>query len=210
MFGMQQAAATAPSAVTYANLWWDGRWLREATVTIDAKGNTVDVSMPAPGAGPGLGGLTVPGLVDAHCHAFQRPLGPWTQRAASQQDDFWSWRETMYALARQLCRDDLEAIAARCYLELLRGGYTAVAEFLYLHRLGERSALDADGAIAAAARRTGIALTLLPTLYQHSGFGGAPPTPGQLPFVRDTAQFLEDCDDVASYAKNYLAVGFKR
>ena len=99
------------------------------------------------------------------------------------------WRERLH-------RDDLEAIAARCYLELLRGGYTAVAEFLYLHRCGERAALDADSAIAAAARRTGIALTLLPTLYQHSGFGGAPPTPGQLPFVRDTAQFLEDWQEL--------------
>ncbi len=194
---MQQAAATAPSAVTYANLWWGGRWLRDATVSIDSKGNTVEVSTNASGAGPGLPGLTLPGLVDAHCHAFQRPLGAWTQRAASQQDDFWSWRETMYALAKHLRHDELEAIAARCYLELLRGGYTAVAEFLYLHRLGERSALDADGAIVAAARRTGIALTLLPTLYQHSGFGGAPPTPGQLPFVRDTAQFLEDWQELS-------------
>lgn len=186
----------APSAVTYANLWWDGRWLRDATVMIDVSGHSVEVSTKRSAAGPVVAGLTLPGLVDAHCHAFQRPLGPWTQRAASQQDDFWSWRETMYALAKHLHRDELEAIAARCYLELLRGGYTAVAEFLYLHRLGERSALDADAAIAAAARRTGIALTLLPTLYQHSGFGGAPPTAGQQSFVRDTAQFLEDWQEL--------------
>ena len=72
----------------------------------------------------------------------------------------------------RLSRDDLEAIAARCYLELLRGGYTSVAEFLYLHRCGDRQALDADSAIAAAARRSGIGLTLLPTLYQHPDFGG--------------------------------------
>ena len=196
MLRMQQAAGTAPTAVTYANLWLDGRWLRDATVKIDANGNAVDVSTKSSAAGPSIAGLTLPGLVDAHCHAFQRALGPWTQRAASQQDDFWSWRETMYALAQRLHRDDLEAIAARCYLELLRGGYTAVAEFLYLHRCGERRALDADSAIAAAARRTGIALTLLPTLYQHAGFGGAPPTPGQRPFVRDTAQFLEDWQEL--------------
>jgi formimidoylglutamate deiminase len=196
MLRMQQAAAAAPSAVTYANLWLDGRWLRDATVTIDAAGNAVEVSTDHARPGAAIPGLTVPGLVDAHCHAFQRALGPWTQRAAGQQDDFWSWRETMYALAQRLHRDDLEAIAARCYLELLRGGYTSVAEFLYLHRCGEHRALDADSAIAAAARRTGIALTLLPTLYQHSGFGGAAPTPGQLPFVRDTAQFLEDWQEL--------------
>ena len=196
MLRMQQAAGTAPTAVTYANLWLDGRWLRDATVTIDANGATAEVSTKSAAAGPAVAGLTLPGLVDAHCHAFQRALGPWTQRSQSQPDDFWSWRETMYALAQRLRRDDLEAIAARCYLELLRGGYTAVAEFLYLHRCGERAALDADSAIAAAARRTGIALTLLPTLYQHSGFGGAAPTPGQGPFVRDTAQFLEDWQEL--------------
>ena len=192
MTGMQAGAGTAQSAVTYANLWQDGRWLRNATVQIDAGGKVAGVSAAAPAAGAAIPGLTLPGIVDAHCHAFQRALGAWTQRAAGSHDDFWSWREAMYALAGRLQRDDLEAITARCYLELLRGGYTSVAEFLYLHRLGERRALDADEAVASAARRTGMRLTLLPTLYQHSDFGGAPPQPGQLPFVRDTAQFLED------------------
>ena len=186
----------AQQAVTYANLWLDGRWLRDATVRIDAGGHTVDVATGASGATPPVPGLTIPGLVDAHCHAFQRVLGAWTQRAAGARDDFWSWRETMYALAGRLSRDDLEAITARCYLELLRGGYTSVAEFLYLHRLGDRRALDADQAVAAAGRRTGMGLTLLPTLYQHADFGGAPPKPGQLPFVRETAQFLEDWQEL--------------
>ncbi len=193
---MQQEAGTAQQAVTYANLWLDGRWLRNATVRIGGDGNTVDVATgPGPATAP-VRGLTVPGLVDAHCHAFQRALGAWTQRAAGTRDDFWSWRETMYALAGRLSREDLEAITARCYLELLRGGYTSVAEFLYLHRLGERRSLDADQAVAAAARRTGMGLTLLPTLYQHADFGGAPPWPGQLPFVRDTTLFLEDWQEL--------------
>jgi formimidoylglutamate deiminase len=188
---MQQAEGTAPSAVSFANLWWQGDWLRDATVSIDVAGHCVEAGAgPRRDSVPYIKGLTLPGLVDAHCHAFQRALGPWTQRAASRRDDFWSWRETMYALAGHLQRDDLEAISARCYLELLRGGYTQVAEFLYLHRLGPERAADADRAIAAAAQRTGIGLTLLPTLYQHSNFGGAAPRPGQHPFVRSTAQFI--------------------
>ena len=139
MLRMQAGAVTAQSAVTYDNLWHEGRWLHNATVRVDASGNIADVSVETQGATPSVAGLTVPGLVDAHCHAFQRALGAWTQRAAGTRDDFWSWRETMYALAGRLERDDLEAIAARCYLELLRGGYTSVAEFLYLHRLrGQR------------------------------------------------------------------------
>jgi formimidoylglutamate deiminase len=188
---------TAPDAVSFANLWWQGRWLRDATVSIDAAGQCVEASAGARRDSiPYISGLTLPGIVDAHCHAFQRALGPWTQRAASQRDDFWSWRETMYALAGRLQPDDLEAISARCYLELLRGGYTQVAEFLYLHRLGTERQPDADRSIAAAARHTGIGLTLLPTLYQHADFGGAPPRPGQLPFVRSTAQFLEDWQEL--------------
>lgn len=207
---MQQADGTTPNAVTYANLWWDGHWLRDATVVIDAMGRIIEISTAARAArgataNPTLivPGVTLPGLVNAHCHAFQRVLGPLTQHASNalgsgQRDDFWSWRTTMYALAGQLTQIDLEAIAGRCYLELLRGGYTSVAEFLYLHRLGElaggdgRHALNADIAIATAAKRTGMALTLLPTLYQYSDFGNAPPTEGQTPFVRSTGQFLED------------------
>ena len=197
----------AQQAVTYANLWVDGRWLRDATVRIDAAGNRLEVTTNGSGTNSPVPGLTLPGLVDAHCHAFQRALGAWTQRAAGTRDDFWSWRETMYALAGRLDRDALEAITARCYLELLRGGYTSVAEFLYLHRLGERRALDADQAVAAAARRTGMGLTLLPTLYQHADFGGAPPRPGQIPFVRETARFLEDWQELCRRYPAGSAVG---
>jgi formimidoylglutamate deiminase len=193
---MRQASATALRTVTYENLWQEGRWLRNATVAIDAGGRVAEVTTAARADAATVPGFTLPGLVDAHCHAFQRPLGAWTQRSAGQRDDFWGWREAMYALARLLDRDGLEAISARCYLELLRGGYTEVAEFLYLHRCAGGEGLDADQAVAAAARRTGIALTLLPTLYQHSGFGGAAPTPGQQPFVRSSAQFLEDWQEL--------------
>lgn len=196
MSRMRQASVTALTTVTFENLWQDGRWLRNATVAIDAAGLVADVSTAKRAEAAAVPGFTLPGLVDAHCHAFQRPLGAWTQRAAGQRDDFWSWREAMYALARLLDARGLEAISARCYLELLRGGYTEVAEFLYLHRCAGGAALDADQAVTAAARRTGIALTLLPTLYQHSGFGGAPPTPGQQPFVRSSAQFLEDWQEL--------------
>lgn len=196
MLRMQAGAEPAQGAICYENLWLEGRWLHNATVRIDANGNVAGVSTDKQGSAPVVPGLTVPGLVDAHCHAFQRALGAWTQRAAGARDDFWSWRETMYALAGRLERDDLEAISARCYLELLRGGYTSVAEFLYLHRLQSGRELDADAGVAAAARRTGMRLTLLPTLYQHSDFGGAAPKPGQQPFARDSNRFLEDWQEL--------------
>src|SRR5262249_10938700 len=96
MLRMQAGAEPAQSAICYENLWLEGRWLHNATVRVDADGNVAGVSPDTQGATAVVPGLTVPGLVDAHCHAFQRALGAWTQRAAGAHDDFWSWRETMY------------------------------------------------------------------------------------------------------------------
>jgi formimidoylglutamate deiminase len=198
--------------VTFANLWIDGAFRANVAVQIDDSGLVTRIN-PGPSAAEQAGlepsaagrsaayvpGLTLPGLADAHCHAFQRMLPGWTQRARTASDDFWTWREAMYTAAAQISFQDLEAIAARCYLDLLRGGYTGVAEFLYLHRLARApaAAQDADVAIARAAARTGIRLTLLPTLYQHSNFGGVAPTPGQRPFIRSTEQFLRDWSELS-------------
>src|ERR1700676_601477 len=164
--------------VTFANLWIDGAFRANVAVQIDEAGRLTRVT-PGPSAAEQSGtersaagrsaayvpGLTLPGLGDAHCHAFQRMLPAWTQRARPSGEDFWSWREAMYTAAAKIGYEDLEAIAARCYLDLLRGGYTGVAEFLYLHRLTHGAAApDAAAAIARAAARTGIRLTLLPAL----------------------------------------------
>src|ERR1700689_2253601 len=198
--------------VTFANLWIDGAFRANVAVQIGDEGSVARMT-PGPSAAQQLGteswaaarsaayvpGLTLPGLGNAHFHAFQRLLPPWTQRARGPGEDFWSWREAMYTAAARIGYEELEAIAARCYLDLLRGGYTGVAEFLYLHRLGRGpgAPLDADVAIARAAARTGIRLTLLPALYQHSNFGRAAPTPGQSRFVRSTDQFLKDWSELA-------------
>ena len=92
MSRMRQASATAGTKVTYENLWQDGRWLRNATIAIDPGGHVADVSTGGRADAAVVPGFTLPGLVDAHGHAFQRPLGAWTQRAAGARDDFWSWR----------------------------------------------------------------------------------------------------------------------
>lgn len=182
--------------LTFENLWVDGRWRTDVTVEPDHAQRLALVederSVPARGS-EYIRGLTLPGLASAHCHAFQRILAPWTQSSHGNSDSFWTWRNAMYAAASCMGPIELEAVAARCYLDLLKGGYTGVAEFLYLHRIGPRpDALNADQAIVAAARRVGISLTLLPALYQHSHFGGKPATAAQQPFVRSTAQFLDD------------------
>jgi formiminoglutamate deiminase len=144
-------------------------------------------------------GLTLPGLPNLHSHAFQRGMAGLGERRGPGEDSFWTWREVMYRFLDRLTPDDVLAIAAQAYVEMLEGGFTAVAEFHYLHHdidgrpYGARAAM-AD-AIVEAARETGLGLTLLPVLYRFGNFGGAPFTPGQRRFICDRdlfARLLED------------------
>jgi formimidoylglutamate deiminase len=116
----------------------------------------------------------VPGLVNGHSHAFQRAMAGLAERSAGTHDDFWSWRDRMYSAANRISPEQLEAIAAFLYSELLSAGYTQVCEFHYLHNAPDGRAY-ADPAemslsLVRAAQRVGIGLTLLPTLYMRSGF----------------------------------------
>ena len=119
----------------------------------------------------------MPGIVNAHSHAFQCAIVGLTERRsriAAVSDDFWSWRDRMYSAANRITPDQLEAIASQLYVELLTGGYTQVCEFQYLHNdmHGVPCANPSEMALALvrAAQKTGIGLTLLPTLYERSGF----------------------------------------
>jgi formiminoglutamate deiminase len=135
----------------------------------------------------------VPGIPNVHSHAFQRGLAGLTERRGPTGDSFWTWRELMYRFVERLEPEGLEAIAALVYAEMLEGGFTHVGEFHYLHhdRDGAHFANPGElaGRIAAAAAETGIGLTLLPTFYAHSGFGGAAPTVRQRRFINDVESF---------------------
>ncbi|RYX89807.1 MAG: formimidoylglutamate deiminase [Comamonadaceae bacterium] len=166
----------APSA------WVDGRWLKDVLLTVDGAGLWSGVAPDAPPEARAgalrLPGPVAPGLVNAHSHAFQRAMAGLTERrGTSGQDDFWSWRDRMYSAANRVTPQQLEAIAAQLYTEMLAGGYTHVCEFHYLHNdtSGQDypDPLEMSLALARAARRAGIGLTLLPTLYMRSGFGAA-------------------------------------
>ena len=132
---------------------------------------------------------TVPGLPNLHSHAFQRAMAGLTERRGAEADSFWTWREQMYRFVERLTPDDLEAIAAQAYMEMLEAGFTWVAEFHYLHHRPDGRPYDnvAEMAerIVAAAAETGIGLTLLPVFYRQGGFGGQPATPGQRRFLND-------------------------
>jgi len=123
-----------------------------------------------------LGRFVLPGMPNLHSHAFQRAMAGLAERQTHAEDSFWTWRETMYAFAGRIGPDDLRAIAAQLYVEMLKAGYTQVCEFHYLHHQpdGSRYADPAAMSLALieAAQEAGIGLTLLPALYMTGGFDG--------------------------------------
>lgn len=137
--------------------------------------------------------ILLPGMPNLHSHAFQRGMAGLTETRGPSEDSFWSWRETMYRFALAMTPDQVEAVAAQLYVEMLEAGFTRVGEFHYLHHGpdGQPYADIAEMAvrIAAAADATGIGLTLLPVFYAHSGFGGAAPGAAQRRFLSDLSQF---------------------
>ncbi|KRE18307.1 N-formimino-L-glutamate deiminase [Bosea sp. Root381] len=155
----------------------------EGTIT------AVEAGVPAGEGDTRLPGLSLPGMPNLHSHAFQRGMAGLSERRGAGEDSFWTWREVMYRFLDRLDPDDVQALAAQAYVEMLEGGFTAVAEFHYLHhdRDGRAYAgIAAMGeAIAAAANETGLGLTLLPVLYRIGNFGSAPPVHGQRRFVND-------------------------
>jgi formimidoylglutamate deiminase len=151
-------------------------WRRDVRVRVDDAGNFADVQEGATADGAEvLPGPVLPGMANLHSHAFQRAMAGLTEVRGESVDDFWSWRELMYRFASRITPGQAHAIARHLYIELLRHGYTAVAEFHYLHRPpgGGHYAQRAEMLLQhlRAAREAGIAVTLLPSLYQWSDFG---------------------------------------
>jgi formiminoglutamate deiminase len=145
-------------------------------------------------------GIGLPALCNLHSHAFQRAMAGLTEQRGGAADSFWTWRDTMYRFALAVAPDDVEAIAAQAYVEMLEAGYGAVAEFHYLHHdvTGSPYANRAEMAerIGAVAAETGIGLTLLPVFYARAGFGGDPARAEQRRFVNDLesyAALVADC-----------------
>lgn len=140
-------------------------------------------------------GVAVPGMPNVHSHAFQRGMAGLAETRGPASDSFWTWRELMYRFVERIGPDEIEAIAAMAFAEMLEAGFTRVGEFHYLHR-DPKGAPYADPAemaskIAAAANATGIGLTLLPVFYAHSGFGGLAPKPSQRRFIHDLEGFAK-------------------
>ncbi|MDJ0699335.1 MAG: formimidoylglutamate deiminase [Woeseiaceae bacterium] len=140
----------------------------------------------SPGGNDVVLGCVLPGLVNAHSHAFQRALAGHTeQRSPAGKDSFWTWRQRMYALAATIDADALYAIARQAYTEMLTAGFVAVTEFHYLH--GEQGMFDA---LDRAAVDSGIRLTYTPVLYERAGFDEPRPEGHQVLFALSPDQFM--------------------
>ena len=152
-------------------------------------------------------GVALPGLSNVHSHAFQRAMAGLTEeRGPNEGDDFWSWRALMYRFLDRGGPEEIEAITALAFAEMLEGGFTRVGEFHYLHNDPDGRAYadrgELAGRIAAAAEATGIALTLLPVFYAHAGFGGTPPAHGQRRFINDIDGFAKLMDESRKIASS--------
>lgn len=155
--------------------------------------------------------LIFPGIVNAHSHAFQRAMAGLAERQNDPADSFWTWREQMYRFAGRIEPDDLQAIAAQLYVEMLKSGYTAVCEFHYLHHQTDgRPYADVAAmsrALIAAADETGIDLCLLPVLYMQGGFDGRALSDRQRRFGHDVDAFLHLIDGLRKEESQALQVG---
>ncbi|MGO1074735.1 formimidoylglutamate deiminase [Inquilinus sp. CA228] len=171
-------------------------WADSVLIEVDTRGNILHAAAGAErgGAEP-IAGIVLPGMANLHSHAFQRAMAGLAETTAGPGDDFWSWREQMYRFVRVLDPDQVEAIAAQLYVEMLKAGYTCVAEFHYLHHQPD-GAPYADRAelsrrVIAAAKATGLGIAHLPVLYNTGGFGGQQAGDGQRRFLNDVDGILD-------------------
>lgn len=173
-------------------------WARNVRLEIVA-GKLGEVAVDAqPRPGDEHHAVILPAMPNLHSHAFQRAMAGLAETRGPGADSFWSWRTLMYRFALSMTPDQVEAVAAQLYMEMLEAGFGRVGEFHYLHH-------DKDGGlyaniaemaerIAAASVEAGINLTLLPVFYAHSGFGGAAPSDGQRRFIHSLDQFVRQME----------------
>jgi formimidoylglutamate deiminase len=202
-----------PTTCHAANAWLPQGFAAGVRFGFDATGELLRTIETASGRddSAALGRFVVPGMPNLHSHAFQRAMAGLAERRAASDDTFWSWREVMYAFAGRVGPDDLRAIAAQLYVEMLEAGYTQVCEFHYLHHQPDGTPYADPAAMSLAlveaARETGIGLTLLPTLYMTGGFDGRALSPRQQRFRHDVDGFLRLVERLRALETSRFNVG---
>lgn len=194
--------------------WVDGRWQHQVLLDIAPNGHWSRITPDTPAANAHAGtqhlsGALLPGMVNAHSHAFQRAFAGYaeTRQTHAGSDDFWSWREQMYGVALTITPDQLRAVATQLYTDMRQGGYSHVCEFHYLHHQpsGQPYAdpLEMSLALVQAAQDAGIGLTLLPVLYERAGFTQASLRANQARFASDADHVLRLRDGLRTLAARH-------
>jgi formimidoylglutamate deiminase len=189
-------------------------WRRDVLLQWDAQGMLVEVTADraAPAGVARAAGPLMPGMPNLHSHAFQRAMAGLTEYRANATDNFWSWRDLMYRFAARISPEGLAAISEWLYIEMLKAGYTSVCEFHYVHHSpdGSRYANPAElaGRVVDAAQRSGIGMTMLPVLYQYSGFGSQPPRDGQRRFINTPQSLLDLLASLRAVHPEHLALRY--
>ncbi|WP_462379386.1 formimidoylglutamate deiminase [Pseudomonas sp. Marseille-QA0892] len=178
-------------------------WAHNVRLEIDASGHFTKVERDAaPGDAERVAGPLIPGMPNLHSHAFQRVMAGLAEVAGDPEDSFWTWRDLMYRLVARITPEQMHVVARHLYIEMLKAGYTRVAEFHYVHHdLDGRPYDDPTelaGRLSQAAVDAGMGLTLLPVLYSHSGFGGQPANPGQRRFIQTADAYLRQHEALAA------------
>ena len=205
---------SSPQPLLWApRAWIDGAWHEQVLLRADGRGRWAEVrpGTARPEQAQALAGPVLPGLVNAHSHAFQRAFAGLAERREGAHDDFWSWRDRMYGVALRLTPQSLRAVAAQLYAEMLAGGYTHVCEFHYLHHAPDgrpypdRCAMAR--ALAQAAQDAGIGLTLLPVLYERAGFTQPRLRDDQRRFATSVDEVLAMRDEIRSWRMEGVDAG---
>jgi formimidoylglutamate deiminase len=198
------------------NILLNDGWATDKTLTIE-NGVITAITSGKVNEAKEFQGTVIPGMINCHSHAFQRAFAGFSEQGSEGKDSFWTWRKIMYKFLSQLTPEDTQIIAQQLYIEMLKMGYTRVAEFHYLHHNINGCSYDSScnnnqsqeklatmaQAIFNAAQHSGIGLTLLPVLYQYSGFGQQAPTDGQKRFINSTSQFNQLVSDCYELSQQY-------
>ncbi len=163
------------SALIEAELTWSaGSFVPGLRVALGESGRIEALGSAAelPGEVRSMPGRAlIPGLINAHSHAFQRGLRGRGERFPAGSGSFWTWREAMYGLVAEMTPERIHGLSLTAFQEMLAAGFTSVGEFHYLHHASDAGGFELDAAVLAAAEEAGIRIVLLSAYYATGAIG---------------------------------------
>ena len=183
-------------------------WGSDVIITVSALGEIESITTDCSQADASeiLSGPLIPGMANLHSHAFQRAFAGFSEYGGNSSDSFWTWRNIMYQFVDKLDPEQARIIARQVYIEMLKAGYTSVAEFHYLHHNPTGAHYDDPAemshSVVHAAMDTGIAITLLPVYYRYSGFNEQQAAAGQQRFLHQPEEYHRLLDSLFAFYRS--------